>query len=183
MEVFIQRVGVCYSVVMEESNFDAEGCQCGELWDSEVVDLGEEDKTFVIVKTRAEPLGWVSLEVCNDCGQHWLVGTDSSHNDVNCLLRLDAETVERILQDDVWPSDFDRYETLLELARDAGHKVSYGKIDSNNHALGWDISRLAKERPGIRVTRLASLLNITVPVATMLAQRVVDDFGVAILFD
>lgn len=142
---------------MEENAMESEDCQCGELWDREVVDLGVEDRTFVEVKRHPKPLSWISLCVCSDCGQQWLTGTDDFHNDVNCLLRLDADTAERIMKEDVWPPDFDRFETLLELARDARHKVRYGTDYSIHHPLCDMIRRLAKERQGIRVSRLASL--------------------------
>jgi hypothetical protein len=36
-------------------------------------------------------------------------------NDIYCLRRLDADEVNELLQKNVWPSDFDRYESLLRL--------------------------------------------------------------------
>src|SRR5215470_17349053 len=79
---------------------------------------------------------------------------------------LSADTIRA-----VWPSDFDRYETLLEIGRAAGHSVRY--FDVADSPLLHTIADLARERPGIRVTELAALLNLDTAVTAELAGQVV----------
>ena len=71
-------------------------------------------------RSRGEPWWWLWCGECSRCGQWWLVGQEERQNDVYCLRRLDADEVNELLQNNVWPSDFDRYESLLRLGRDAG---------------------------------------------------------------
>ena len=52
-----------------------------------------------------------------------------------------------------------------------------------NSSLPWTIADLARERPGIAVSRLALLLNLTPEVAADLARKVVARDAVDITFD
>jgi hypothetical protein len=86
-----------------------------------------------------------------------------------------------LLRDNVWPPDFERYETLLEIGREYGRQVRF--LDVENSSLPCTIADLARERPGIAVSRLAWLLNLTPETALSLARKVVDRDGVQITFD
>jgi hypothetical protein len=61
----------------------------------------------------------------------------------------------------------------LEIGRAAGHSVRF--FDVGDSPLLHAIRDLAIERPGIRVSELASLLNLGPTIATELAQQVVSD--------
>jgi hypothetical protein len=137
-------------------------CQCEALTALAVVDMGDHEQVFATLdelRRRSLPYWWISAHSCRACGQEWLVGQDERHNDIFCMRRLGARELEAITRDDSWPSDFDRYETLLRIGRDAGRAVRY--FDPlRDSCLDVVISELARERPGIRIDELASLLNI-----------------------
>lgn len=161
-------------------------CACDRLDDLTVVDMGDENTPFgtlMVLKERGKPWWWLSLEVCRECEQHWLSASEERQNDIYCLRRLTEETARRILKENVWPDDFDRYETLLEIGRDSGRRVTFGTPHSKNSSLLWTIRDLAKERPGIRASELASLLNLKPLVATELAKLVMDSSEVQIEID
>lgn len=163
-----------------------ENCHCISIGDCAVLDMANDGVLFATltdVKARGTPWWWLSLEICRECGQNWLVASEEAQNDVLCLRSLEVYTAERIVQEDLWPSDFDRYETLLEMGRDAGHKATFGKVTSADHPLIWNITNLAKERPGIHISRISSLLNLTPSRATRYAQTAVEVSGVKIEFD
>lgn len=161
-------------------------CYCTSISDRAVLDMANDGSLFATltdVKLRGTPWWWLSLQVCRECGQNWLVASEEAQNDVLCLRRLEMECAERIVRDDLWPTDFDRYETLLEMGRDAGHKATFGRVTSSDHPLIDTITALAKERPGIRVSRLASLLNLKPSVAAKHSQMAANASGVEIEFD
>jgi hypothetical protein len=110
-----------------------------------------------------------------------LVAQEERHNDLFILRRLDKAETDGLLAGGVWPSDFDRYETLLEIGRAAGHSVRFA--DVANSPLLHTVTDLARERPGISVPELASLLNLDLPVADGLARYAVESAGVVIAFD
>ena len=159
----------------------ATDCPCATIGDLAVLDMVHDRlDTFIQTKRRGEPWRWLSLDICRECGQSWLVGQEERQNDVCCFRRLDVETTDRILQEGIWPSDFDCYETLLEMGRDAGHKVIRGKNSLFLHSLIIDIAR---ERPGIRTSELMTLLNIKGSDIEEVAQAAVNSSGVVITFD
>jgi hypothetical protein len=80
-------------------------------------------------------------------------------------------TKERVIREGIWPPDFVRYETLLEIGRETGRSVRFADVADS--PLLHTIADLAKERPGIRVSELASLHNLDPPVAAKLARQVV----------
>lgn len=73
-----------------------------------------------MVKSRGELHKWVSLQRCRQCAEWWLVAEEIGHIDVLCLRRLTVEAVDRLLKEDIWASDFDKYTTLLRLGKEAG---------------------------------------------------------------
>lgn len=160
---------------------DASRCRCLRVANVAVIDMGDHDdvfRTFESICKRGEPYWWLSAYECSECGQAWLVAQEERQNDVFCLRRLSAEEYDWLLQKNQWPADFDRYESLLSLGCDAGRSVRF--VDPLNSSLRWTVVDLAKERPGIRVSELAALLNIERPLAEELAVRAVQGSGVEI---
>lgn len=163
---------------------DPPGCECGRLDDPAIVGMGHHEEVFRTldqVRHRGSPWWWLLSFQCRACGQNWLVASEERQNDVYILRRLDEATADRITTENVWPPDFDRYETLLEIGRAAGRWARF--VDVNDSPLLVTITDLARERPGIRVSELASLLNLDPTVAGELARQVVETAGATITFD
>ena len=87
-----------------------------------------------------------------------------------------------LLQNDVWPSSFDSYESLLTLGHEAGKRVRFAEPEQAS-SLRWTMADLAKARPGIRVSELESLLNLEPETARLLAERAIRDDNVIIQLD
>ena len=163
---------------------DSNTCECGRLENLAVVPMGHHEDVFRTldqVRKRGTPWWWLYLSACRACGQKWLVAQEERHNDLFIMRRLDEVATERLLQNNDWPPDFDRYETLLEIGRAAGHSVRF--FDVADSPLLHTVTDLARERPGIGVSELASLLNLDPAVADDLARDVVNMSGVSITFD
>jgi hypothetical protein len=153
---------------------ESPACECARLDDPTVIGMGHHEEVFRTldqVRHRGSPWWWLLSFRCRTCGQDWLVASEEQQNDVYILRRLDRATAERIERENVWTPDFDRYETLLEIGRAAGHSVRF--FDVADSPLLHTIADLARERPGIRVTQLAALLNLDTAVAAELARQVV----------
>ncbi len=97
------------------------------------------------------------------------------------MRRLEPEIAERVLKDDAWPQDFDRYETLLRLGLEAGKRWRF--VDPLNSSLPWTAADIAKERPGISVSEIAELLNLDPDLAKKIARKAVKEKKVKITFD
>lgn len=100
-------------------------CQCITLANLAVVDMGGEDyiKVFATLEERVhrgEPFPWLSAYECSACGDWWLIGQESVQNDLYCMRRLHPNEVASIMSRQEWPHDFDRYEELLRIGKDAG---------------------------------------------------------------
>ena len=174
-------------------------CVCIRLRDLDVVDMGiydapapafEQDRQWSDedlfdhleeMKVRGARHWWLWSARCRTCGQCWLVGQEERQNDVFCMRRLDQNETRAIEDEDRWPSDFDSYESLLQLGLDAGRSVRF--IDPENSSLGATIADLARARPRIRVSELATLLNLNGTLASRLARRAANEEGVEITFD
>lgn len=161
-------------------------CRCIELPDVAIVNMGEEGDvvlhTIDEIKWRREPYWWLSVRRCRACDQWWLVAQEERHNDVFCLRRLDPEQGTSIVDDDVWPSDFDTYEALLEIGVKAGCSVRF--VDPlGSSSLSSTVEDLARTRPGIRVSEIARLLNLGTDLAATLAKRVVREKRLSIEID
>lgn len=163
---------------------DIPSCECGRLDDPAVVGMGHHEAVFRTldeVRHRGSPWWWLLSFRCRACGQNWLVASEERQNDVYLLRRLDAAMADRIAVANLWPPDFDRYETLLEIGRAAGRAARFPDVADS--PLLHTIADLARERPGIGVSDLASLLNLDPAVAVELARQVVETAGVTITFD
>ncbi len=177
-----------------------QACFCIRLQDLAVVDMGSfdapepafesdrewsHDDVFASldeVKTRGEPRWGLWAARCRACKQGWLVGADERHNDVYCMRRLSDGDVDAILQENLWPTDFDNYEDLLQIGRQAGKSVRFVDPEGDS-SLCTSIADLATHRPGIAVSELSSFLNLDFRLATTLARRAIEQRGVDITFD
>jgi hypothetical protein len=162
---------------------DTPDCECARLEDLAIVPMGHHQdvfRTFEWVRKRGMPWWWLHASVCQACGQTWLLAQEERHNDLFILRRLDKTTAARLLQGGIWPAEFDRYETLLEIGRAAGHSVRF--FDVADSPLLHTVADLARERPGICFSELASLLNLDPGVAADLARQV-ESATVGITFD
>ena len=160
-------------------------CRCVTLANVAVVEMGSRGDELATIderRSRGEPWWWLWCGECSRCGQWWLVAQEERQNDVFCLRRLEADQVNDLLQNNVWPSDFDSYESLLRLGHDAGVRFTFADPEQAS-SLRWTIVDLAKAKPGVRVAELASLLNLEPDTARMLAERAIRDDGVAIQLD
>jgi len=131
-----------------------ESCVCVELRDLSVLPMGagfsyrlyeKVSETLGEVKSRGEPYEWISANKCRQCGQWWLVATEIGHIDILCLRRLNREEADRLLREDLWPSDFDKYATLLRLGKEAGRMGGWIEgIDPSLSSIPWTMARLAR---------------------------------------
>lgn len=157
-------------------------CGCAALGQAGVIDMAETAATFdhfERIKERGEPYWWLYAARCGSCNTAWLVAQEERQNDVILVRRLEARELTEILGNNGWPSDFDRYETLLRLGRAAGHTVQW--VDPiNDSSLEWTMADLARERPGITVVELAELLDLDEETAFAIADRAVMKHRVSI---
>lgn len=160
---------------------DTLGWECYRLQDLAIVPMGQHEgvfRTLEPVRRRGSPWWWLYASKCGACGQTWLVAQEERHNDLFILRRLDQAASDRLVGDGVWPAEFDQYETLLKIGREAGHSVRF--FDVADSPLLHTVTDLARERPGIRVSELASLLNLEPGVAGDLARQAIETAGVKI---
>jgi hypothetical protein len=159
-------------------------CKCRTLHTLAVIDMGQHEAIFATlqrVRQRGAPYWWLSASECRVCKTLWVVAQEERQNDILILRRLEFPAADLLLRDNVWPPDFESYAALLEIGRDYGRLMRFA--DPHNSSLPWTIADLARERPGIAVSRLAWLLNLTPETAAALARRAVDHEGVNITFD
>jgi hypothetical protein len=157
-------------------------CRCATLAEIGIIDMGDTADTcdhFEPIKERGDPYWWLHAARCNSCSTEWLVAQEERQNDVILIRRLTPNELSRILRENVWPADFDQYETLLRLGRAAGHTVRW--VDPiNDSSLEWTMADLARQRPGISVTELAELRALDKETASTIADRTVIRHGVSI---
>jgi hypothetical protein len=160
-------------------------CECVTLPDLAVVDMGDHQAVFATLDesaVRGAPFWWLGLFTCRVCSQGWLVAQEERQNDVFCMRRLGAETVSGILARSVWPDEFDKYENLLVIGRRFGRSVRF--VDPRgSSSLAATLADLARDRPGIKLSELCTLLNLERKVAEELAHAVVAAEHVDITFD
>ena len=135
--------------------------------------------SLVEVASRGDPYWWLEASRCAACGTAWLIGHEERQNDVFVLRRLTAAELPAILNKRIWPPDFDQYETLLKLGRDAGHIFRWVDPIGDSSLLDT-ITDLARQRPGIRVSELADLLNIDFETAATISEQATLASGVSI---
>jgi hypothetical protein len=159
-----------------------EQCACASIGAIGVVDMANTAKTidhFHRIADRGEPYWWLYAARCDACGTNWLVAQEERQNDVILLRRLTVEELTEIRAGSSWPSDFDQYETLLRLGRQAGHTVRW--LDPiNDSSLEWTIADVARQRPGISVAELATLLDLDEETIAVIADKASLKHGVTI---
>jgi len=136
-------------------------CTCTTLPTLTVIDMGDHKEvlgTLNTVKDRGGRYWWLSVRECNVCGQWWLVAQEERINDIFCLRKLTQKEIEHLIRDNQWPSDFDRFESLLRIALQAGKRWRFA--DPMAASLLETAVDLATERPGIKVSEIAELLNL-----------------------
>jgi hypothetical protein len=132
---------------------------CTALGDIDVEEFGLRAvaRNFTRVAKRGEPQWWLSLDVCCNCGQHWLVAQEERFNDVYVLSRVSEAQAQVIVVQNVWPSTFDHYEALLLLGAERGHSTRYAYSEE---LLPIAID-LVGQRPGISEVELGQLLSLS----------------------
>lgn len=159
-------------------------CHCIRLSNLAVVDMGNHKGVFGTLEEfskRGDPFWWLYACQCSQCGADWLIASEERQNDIFCLHRLAPSESKKIRDQDSWPTVFDSYETLLTIGRDAGRSVRF--VDPLDSSLRYTIVDLAKERPGISVSELASLLNLDIEIVAKLATLAASDSDVKITMD
>jgi len=160
-------------------------CLCITLPDLAVVDMGEHEEVFASldqVRHRGSPFWWLSAYACRSCQEGWLVAQEERQNDIFCMRRLAEDQLSGVLDQGVWPEEFDRYEALLRIGLDFGRSVRFmDPIGSSS--LFATITDLARERPGIAVSELSRLLNLEHAIAEEIARAVVAREGLQIELD
>lgn len=181
-EVVFQLKEVLKKFLISSTN---SSCTCIQISNIAVVDMGDEsEKIFATldeIKKRGDPYWWLSVYQCRDCQQSWLVAQEERQNDVFCLYRLDQVAMEDILNNNRWIPIFDGYENLLRIGLETGKRVRF--LDPLNSSLRWTISDLAKEKPGIKISEVAQLLNLNIELAEEIARKVVREDDVSITFN
>lgn len=164
-------------------------CECIALPDLADLGMGE-DASDTALRTleqravRGPPLWWLAAYQCSECGQRWLLAQESRINDVFFLKRLSLEEGEQLFEEEQWPGDFDKFETLLRLGRERGHRWTVvDPLDPLDFSLSGTAADLARERPGIRVSELAELFNLDIPVTKIIAKKAEHEEGVVIDFE
>lgn len=161
------------------------GCGCIALADLADIQMGPDIDgvlgTFEERARRGISMWWLSADQCSVCEQWWLVAMESRINDVVFLKRLSFQEGQGILNEHRWPAEFDKFENLLRLGHERGHRWKYtGPLDP---AVLWTAIDLARERPGIRISELAELLHLDNSKMCQLAEQASREEGVVIGFD
>jgi hypothetical protein len=158
-------------------------CKCLEIRNVDVLDMfkavDSELKTIEKIMDRGDCLWWLYLSKCTICHQYWLVAQEERQNDVFILKRLNAAQSSKILTSNIWPPDFDQYENLLSIGKVFGHSVRF--VDPvGSLSLNATVEDLAREKPGIHLSQIASLLNLDIETATIICSNVIKTTGVVI---
>lgn len=151
------------------------GCECPTLPDLADVPMSELGCYQAVLRTldektrRGDPFWWLFTARCSECNQWWLVASEERINDVVFLRRLTDSAGQAIVERNEWPSEFDRFSTLLELGRVRGHRARF--VDPLSPGLVYTAIDLATEDRSLDTARLAHLLQIDLPHAEALAEQ------------
>lgn len=160
-------------------------CECHQLDDMVIIDMGWDTmdifRRLEQIRKRGLPWWWLSVYRCRVCQQWWLVAQEERQNDIFCLRKLTGKEIEQVLNNNVWPDDFDRYEQLLRIGAEAGKRVRF--IDPLNSSLVYTVADIAKEHPRITIPEIAYLLNLDTNMAEEIARIVVAKDDVEIDFE
>ncbi|MCC7025921.1 MAG: hypothetical protein IT265_03120 [Saprospiraceae bacterium] len=151
-------------------------CSCVKLSSIDTIGMGlDQDDfigTFEQIKERGSKYWWLYMSKCKICKTYWLIAQEERHNDDFHLLKLNKEQISNILYNNVWPNEFDNYEDLLILSKNAGHSVRF--MDPLNSSMIYTVTELAKNRPNINTKEISELLNIELEVANQIAKKAME---------
>jgi hypothetical protein len=136
-------------------------CKCKELPEIADVAMGEHDAVFSSFQTEirhGKPLWWLSAFQCAACEQWWLVAADERINDVFLMRHLTKVEFRAIVEERKWPRDFNQFAEVLRVGCERGHRWVFD--DPECPALVETVVELAREDDGIRLSRIASLLQV-----------------------
>ena len=168
-------------------NINLKDCKCEQRNDLCVIDMGAENDdihtTTERIKDRGEPYWWLHLSKCKICNTYWLIAQEERLNDIYCLYRLNPGQVNDIIENNIWPDVFDRYENLLKIGYENNKRWSF--FDPvNDSPLAIMIEELAIERPFIKISELSKLLNLDIKTTLLLSNRVIkNNSSVKLTFD
>jgi hypothetical protein len=86
-----------------EAHF-ARACACQSAPKTFWRDIGDPLAMKGIVVARRTP--WIELRRCEDCGAHWMIGTDTVEDDFG-YVSVPPREASLIVSEDRWPADFD----------------------------------------------------------------------------
>lgn len=142
-------------------------CSCIKLNPIDIIGMGSDQQfymdTFKQVRERDDKYWWLYMSQCEVCKTFWLVAQEERQNDDFHLLKLNQKQAENIYKYNIWPKDFDDYENLLILSRNAGHSVRF--VDPVNSSMVFTIKELVKNRPSISLNEISELLNVDLETA------------------
>lgn len=155
------------------SALEKKSCSCTSLGNVVVEEFGLHAVAikFNRVARRGAPQWWLSLDVCRNCCQHWLVAQEERFNDVYVLTRVSDSETQDIIARNIWPSVFDYYESLLLLGAQYGHLTRYA---DSEELLPIAID-LVGQRPKTSSRQLEKLLNLSSKDALHLLQHATEE--------
>ena len=162
------------------------GCKCLEISDNDVLDMGlkKTDEFFSYlknIKDRGNGRWWLFLAECTKCNEAWLVAQEERHNDIYCLKRLSENAKNDILNENKWPPDFDKFESLLSIGFEAGKKVRF--FDPINSSIEVTIIDIVNEHPGINFNELIRLLNIDTETGKEIIRNIEKKYKLNLVYD
>lgn len=151
-------------------------CCCSDLDDFVVVGMGDPESlderifsTLDRIKEHGGEQWWLYAATCDACGASWMIAQDERIHDNFYLKRVDAKTLEEIVNLSRWPDDFLRYEQVLRLGRQSGETAHF--LNPQSPALVKTVDDLRRERPEIPCEEIAYILDISLELVEKLIRR------------
>ena len=175
-------------MVIKELNIKPKSCECDQWENLCVIEMTKNTCDYIFdimeeLKKRGGPYWWLYLSKCKICNEYWLIAQEERIIDSFCLNRLNLKQANDIIENDIWPNIFDKYENLLKIGVE--NNIRWHFLDPlNDSPLGYTIEELAIERPFIKISELSKLLNINTEIVLLLSNRVIENnASVKITFD
>lgn len=151
-------------------------CYCHTLPNLADVGMGDHKHIFKSLDRQAkygETFWWLWLAECNMCDQFWLVASEERINDVFIMKRLPSHEAQRVLNESIWPSDFNKFSTLLTIGKQRGHTVRF--MNPVSRSLVRTVIDLAAENPDLNIEDISALLQIGLPQAEAIVEEAKKD--------